>query len=235
MTESEKYNVNFFKPLSDHAKANKKLIIILAVIWAVGVFGFQILLMLLNEPTPEKSYEVFQNSMPAMMENEDSTNTGKAELARTFLHVLGKNIAVKENHKTVLKTALSKIVFSMAADSINAVFKSDVSDESVILAKQMIGLGDSGFDKIMADLIPSSLVKVEDGVISEECKKAIPEIMQLYLVHNQNALTDFNFLGFPFHYWYTAQFLLIMFVILCLVYAMVNDKSNEKYDFVEET
>ena len=54
MTDSEKYNVNFFKPLSEHAKANKNLILVLATIWFVAVFGFQFLLMALNEPTPEK-------------------------------------------------------------------------------------------------------------------------------------------------------------------------------------
>ena len=49
MTNSEDYNVNFFKPLSDHAKTNKKLIATLAIIWFCAVFGFQALLMILNE------------------------------------------------------------------------------------------------------------------------------------------------------------------------------------------
>ena len=46
MANSEQYDVNFFRPLSNHAKANTRLIIILATVWAVAVFGFQFLLML---------------------------------------------------------------------------------------------------------------------------------------------------------------------------------------------
>jgi len=34
MTQKDKYEVNFFKPLTDHARANTKLIITLAIIWA---------------------------------------------------------------------------------------------------------------------------------------------------------------------------------------------------------
>ena len=87
----------------------------------------------------------------------------------------------------------------------------------------------------MKDLLPSSLVKVESSALSDESKQALPEIMELYLIHNQSFLTDFKFLGFPFHYWYTAQFLLILFVLLCLYYAVSIDRMNEEYEFVEET
>lgn len=235
MTDSEKYNVNFFKPLSDHAKANKKLIIILASIWFVAVFGFQFLLMALNEPTPEKSYTTFQEVWPQVVENTDSTCVSKQELAKTFLYVLGKNVAVKDNHKMVLKNALSRLVFTMVPDSMNGVLKEEPGEESIALFNKTIGLSNEGFDILLADLLTTSIVKVEGNPISEECIAAIPGIMELYLIHNQNVLTDFRFLGFPFHYWYTAQFLLIMFVVLCLIYAVLTDRTNKKYDFVEET
>ncbi|MBU1100419.1 MAG: DUF4212 domain-containing protein [Bacteroidetes bacterium] len=235
MTDSEKYNVNFFKPLSDHAKANTRLIIILATIWFVAVFGFQFLLMALNEPTPENSYTTFQEVWPQVVENTDSTCASKQELAKTFLYVLGKNVAVKPDHKMVLKNALSRLVFTMVPDSLNGVLKEEPGEESLALVKETIGLTEAGFGKLMIDLLPTSIVKVEGAPISEECITAIPGIMELYLVHNQNALTDFQFLGFPFHYWYTAQFLLILFVVLCLIYAVLIDRSNEKFDFVEET
>ncbi|MCK5295960.1 MAG: DUF4212 domain-containing protein, partial [Alphaproteobacteria bacterium] len=60
------------------------------------------------------------------------------------------------------------------------------------------------------------------------------EIMKLYLVHNQNVFTDAKIFGFPFHYWYTAQFLLILFVGICYFYAKKIDKLHEEYDFVEK-
>jgi putative solute:sodium symporter small subunit len=87
----------------------------------------------------------------------------------------------------------------------------------------------------MKDLLPTSIVKVENPSLSAESIKALPEIMKLYLIHNQSFLTDFKFLGFPFHYWYTAQFLLILFVVLCLIYAVTIDKINKEYNVVEGT
>jgi len=231
----QQYEVNFFKPLTEHAKENKKLIITLATIWAVGVFGFQILLMVLNEPTPEKSYDSFQDNWPAAVENTSAAIESKQEFSKSLLAVLGKNIAVKDDHKAILKEALSWNIYTMLPDSTGRIFMNKPTTESILLAKNTIGLTSAGFDKIMSDLLPNSLVKVESKTLSADTKQAIPEIMKLYLVHNQNFFTDFEFLGFPFHYWYTAQFLLIMFVLLCLVYAKKIDKMNEKHNFVEET
>lgn len=235
MTHSDQYNVNFFKPLSDHAKANKKLIITLFTIWAVGVFGFQIALMVLNEPTPEPTYAAFESVWPAVVDDAAAPVTMKQDFSRTVLAVLGKNIAVKEPHKAVLKEALSWAVYSLSPDSLKSVFQQDPNETTHRIAAANIGLAETGMDKLMRDLLPLSLVKVENDRISADCKSALPGIMELYLVHNQNIFTKIRFLGFPFHYWYTAQFLLIMFVLLCLVYALVTDKMNEKFNFVEET
>lgn len=235
MTENNTYDFNFFKPLSGHAKANRKLILILAAIWAFAVFGFQFVLILLNEPTPEKSYNVFESVYPQVLEDENAAIEMKQDFAKSIISVIGKNIAVSDQHKEVLKNVLSWTVISMQNDSMKNIFRNELNDEAYALAANSIGLKPEGFDKIMIDLLPSSLVKVDFDELKEEYKTELPGIMKLYLVHNQNALTDFKFLGFPFHYWYTAQFLLILFVILCLVYALVIEKMNIKHDFVEET
>lgn len=235
MTQKDKYEVNFFKPLTDHARANTKLILTLAIIWAVGVFGFQILLMVLNEPTPEANYTKFEQVWPAVVEDDSIAIESRQDFARVTLAVLGKNIAVKDNHKVYLKEALSWTVYSMQSDSVKSVFQNEPNEDLTKIAAASIGLSSEGFDKMLLDILHFSLVKVDQPTISAECKSAIPEIMKLYLVHNQSALTDFTFLGFPFHYWYTAQFLLIMFVVLCLIYAKVIDKLNTKHNFVEET
>ncbi|MEN8193699.1 MAG: sodium/substrate symporter small subunit [Bacteroidota bacterium] len=235
MTNHEQYEVNFFKPLSDHAKANKKLISTLAIIWAVAVFGFHFLLIFITTPTPEQTLSDFNSVWPQVAEDTSATIEMKQVFAKSLLMVLGKNIAVKENHKTVLKESLSWTVFSMQADSVKPLYQSEPNDEVINSAAVSIGLKSEGFDKIMKDLLPTSLIKVEKTSISNESKKALPEIMELYLIHNQSFLTDFKFLGFPFHYWYTAQFLLILFVLLCLYYAFAIEKMNKKYEFVEET
>jgi len=221
MTNQDKYEVNFFKPLSEHAKGNKKLISRLAIIWAVAVFGFHFLLIFITTPTAEKTLSDFNSVWPQVVEDSSAANEAKQIFAKSVLMVLGKNIAVKDNHKAVLKESLSWSVYSM--------------QETINSAIVSIGLESEGFDKIMRDLLPVSLLKVENASLSVESKKSLPEIMNLYLVHNQSFLTDFKFLGFPFHYWYTAQFLLILFVVLCLIYAVSIDKLNKKHEIVEET
>ncbi len=235
MTEKENLKVNFFKPLSQHARANKKLILTLAIIWAIGVFGFQILLIVLNEPTPEKNYTTFESIWPNVVENSEVAIETKQEFSKVILAVLGKNIAVKDHHKAILKKTLSWTVYSMLSDSVKSILTTEPDENAINLASQTIGLTSTGFDIIKKALLPSSIVKVDSEQLSSECKEAIPGIMKLYLVHNQNIFTNFKFIGFPFHYWYTAQFLLIMFVILCLIYAVTIDRMNKKYDFVEET
>ncbi len=232
---SEQYEVNFFKPLSDHAKANKKLIVILATVWFVGVFGFQFLLLLLNQPTPEKSYEKFQAVYPAVVEDAAATPEMKTEFAKSLLHVLGKNVALKDNHKVVLQNSLTWTLESMQPDSVKPVYNVEPNEELFNKAATDLNLQNSGFDKIMIDLLPTSLVKLDKANFPEEYKSELPAIMELYLVHNQNFFTDFIFLGFPFHYWYTAQFLLILFVVLCIIYAVSIEKANIKHNFVEET
>lgn len=235
MTEQNQYDFNFFKPISEHAKSNKKLISRLALIWAVAVFGFHFLLIIVTTPKPEKTLENFNSVWPGVVEETDVAQENKQEFAKSLLMVLGKNIAVKDNHKAVLKESLSWAVYSMQADSVKSIFENDLNDDVMDIAAASIGLGLDGFDKVMRDLLPTSLIQVENSSLSPSAVKALPEIMQLYLIHNQSFLTDFRFLGFPFHYWYTAQFLLILFVVLCVVYAVAIDKLNKKHEVVEET
>jgi len=235
MTNHDQYEVNFFRPLSEHAKGNKKLISRLAIIWAIAVFGFHFVLIFVTTPTAEQTLSDFNSVWPQVLDEASTTNETKQVFAKSMLMVLGKNIAVKENHKAVLKESLSWVVYSMQEDSKKSLYNSEPNGEAVNAAITSIGLKSEGFDKIMRDLLPSSLVKVENSLLSAESKKALPEIMKLYLIHNQSFLTDFQFLGFPFHYWYTAQFLLILFVVLCLIYAVTIDKMNKRFGFVEET
>jgi len=235
MSDDKRYEVNFFRPLSNHAKANTKLIITLATIWAVAVFGFQFLLMILNEPTPEEAYTTFTKVWPEIVKGENVNSASQEEFSKSLLYVLGKNIAVSDAHKLILKESLSQTLYNMQVDSLKPLFMTEPNEINISLAKKALQLKETGFDKIFADLLPYSLIKVEKGELSQLTIAELPAIMKLYLVHNQNILTDFKFLGFPFHYWYTAQFLLILFVILCLVYAVVIDKANTTHDFVEET
>ena len=234
MANHEDYEVNFFRPLSKHAKENKKLILSLAITWAIAVFGFHFLLIIITTPTPEKTLDEFNSVWPQVLE-ESSTKEMKQIFSRTCLMVLGKNIALKDDHKNVLKESLSWSVYSLQADSAKSILEGELDAQAINAAALSINLDSKGFDKIMKDLLKTSLVNVESPKLSSASQKSLPDIMNLYLTHNQSILTDFKFLGFPFHYWYTAQFLLILFVGLCLIYALVIEKMNTKHEFVEET
>ena len=41
-------------------------------------------------------------------------------------------------------------------------------------------------------------------------------------------LTDARFLGFPFHYWFTGQFAILAFLLLCLMFNRRYDKLLSK-------
>ena len=64
-------------------------------------------------------------------------------------------------------------------------------------------------------------------------KEKLDQVMKLYLTHNQSFLTDFRFLGFPFHYFYTAVFLLVLFVLLCVMYAYRIQHLHRKFGMEE--
>ena len=86
-------------------------------------------------------------------------------------------------------------------------------------AAKYIGVPDYSLE---AKLIPLELVFAESSQLNME---QIEMIMPKYLIHNQSVLTDTIFLGFPFHYFYTAVFLLILFVGLCLFYCIATDRK----------
>jgi len=224
--------VNLFKPQTPYAKDNMKLITTLVVIWAVAVFGFQILIYVMQTPTPEANHAVY-NGVWSQVEAGEATAEQKRIFAKVTLSVLGKNTAVKAPHKETLKQALSATVLGLLPEGQRGHFLKEIAAEdkaeAVATAIAAIGLDDKGFDLLMRGLLPSSLVSVPEPALSDAVKKEIPGVMDLYLIHNQSALTDFRFLGFPFHYWYTAQGLLILFVLLCFVYAKMIDRVMIKH------
>jgi putative solute:sodium symporter small subunit len=218
--------INFFKPHSGYAKDNKRLITVLLLIWAVAIFGFQALLLIMQKPTPEPNHKAFV-SVWASIKADNASSEQHKQFTRVALSVLGKNIVVKPPHKDMLRQALSASVFHLVPGPIQGEFQAQLAQAdkapATATAIAAIGLEDNGFDKLMRGLLPTSLVKVDGSALSARIQEEMPGIMDLYLIHNRSVLTDFRFFGFPFHYWFTAQFLLILFVGMCFAYAkMIN-------------
>ena len=66
-------------------------------------------------------------------------------------------------------------------------------------------------------------------MLTSEEKEKLPQIMDKFLIHNRSVLTDTTFIGFPFHYFYTAVFLLVLFVGLCYLYAKQIERLNNQF------
>jgi len=292
MEETKNYKVNFFKPINGQTKANMKMVSIMIIIWVLAVFGFQVLLILLGEPTAEKAYSSYEKVWAKLSSGQEISVEEKQDLTRALLSVIGKNIIInkdykkpdgsKENHKKILSETFTWSVFNLLPndqkdnfmqkldviatnlskkDELQKKLDADTTSTTKISEKDkaeltksikdledsikkgdteltpmcisVIGLQNKGFDKLMSEFIPFSLVSIDGPKLSDTNKEAIPRIMKLYLFHNQSALTDTTFLGFPFHYWYTAQFLLILFILLCFVYAIITDRIDKKYNVPE--
>jgi hypothetical protein len=90
-----------------------------------------------------------------------------------------------------------------------------------------------GYGSLEAAILTGSLnINAPDSFTNESFAR-LPEIMSLYLTHNQSVLTDTIFLGFPFHYFYTAVLLLILFVGLCIIYNVLIEWRLNKQGVVE--
>lgn len=214
--ENIDYSVNLFTPKTGHAKANSKIIITMVLVWAVAVFGFQFLLKALEKPTKEKSLiafeQVWENVAAGM-----ATSSEKQTIAKSILAVLGKS--VKKEDRAILVKVLNWNVYSLSPDLTKA------------QASEHLGVSAESLEAVLLALeLSETRVDALDG----DAKDRVPGIMRLYLTHNQSVLTDTVFLGFPFHYWYTAEFLLILFVGLCLTYCILIDRIHKKYQIRED-
>ena len=247
MEEQKDYRISFFKPTTPFSKTNRNLVITLVLIWAIAVFGFQILLRVMEKPTPEKTLITFEKVW-GNIENGSASTEEKIEFANSVLMVLGKStLAWKPEKRAVLDNALSWAVYDlMSGDSLRSTFITEVAD----IEKQYAELTDLqdpnylsakvgiinkvapilGLEvySLKAKLLPLELRSADLEEFKTENKEKLPGIMSLYLTHNQSVLTDTVFLGFPFHYFYTAIFLLVLFVVLCWIYSFKIDSLHRK-------
>jgi len=241
------YHISFFKPTTESARHNRNMIVQLFIIWAVAIFGFQILLKIIEKPVPEPALALFVSSWTSIEAGTPSAVDYQGA-GQAVLSVLGK-IAIKADDKLLLKNALSTFAWQLSDQ--NDEFKSkvsafeeiaasitDISDEIYVAKKNelvpvlagLFGLNELDVRSKIAPLeVKSSLMES----FEDSGKDRMVETMGLYLTHNRSVLTDTKFLGFPFHYFYTAVFLLILFIGLCWLYCIRTDMFNKKYGIEE--
>lgn len=237
------YHISFFKPTTESARHNRNMVVQLVLIWAVAIFGFQVLLKILEKPVPEPAYTLFQSSWEAI--EAGSASAGDYQGAgQAILSVMGK-VAINPDDLLVLENALSSFAYALSDQK--EALKSDLA-EFEALASNVTDIRDETYLAKKNELVPvlASLFALHEQDVRSKIaplglKSGLMEsfedpdraqltgIMGLYLIHNRSALTDAKFLGFPFHYFYTAVFLLILFVGLCWLYCVRTDMYNKKY------
>lgn len=227
------------------------------IIWAVAVFGFQILLRVIEKPTPEKAFITFE-SVWENVKTGHATAVEQKDFAASITAVLGKSTLKKEKRET-LANVLSWSTYSSLDSLKKAVLLKNVTDfktsgesltkstddQGYLQAKETLDKSKTEIIKLIseihgfppssleANIIAFNLTSTDVQQLNDEEINSLPGIMKLYLVHNQSFLTDSRFLGFPFHYFYSAEFLLIFFILLCLIYSWRIERLQKKFKIVE--
>lgn len=244
MQQEKDFHISFFKPTTKRASYNRNLVIWLVSIWAIAIFGFHIVLRIIEKPTPEPELTAFNEVWPAVK----SGNAGEEELrdfALSALHVTGK-LFIAPADRAALDNGITWATFQLADGTNREKLSSSLKDFNEILQSEK-GMNDPGYEEakksiiqqatsvlnleethVLANFLPFELQPQLAGEFTKENMEIVEAAMPVYLTHNRSVLTNIKFLGFPFHYFYTAVFLLILFIGLCFVYCVQIDKYNKR-------
>jgi uncharacterized membrane protein len=257
MESEPNYNFNLFRPRNRHGQKNRNIILSMLAVWFVAVFGFQILLKVLEKPVPEDSLKDFESAWPALKAGSASGAEARACL-RSLLLVRGKTTGTPADQK-VLDRAISSLAMSLVPDSsaraavsgsagdlksMKAALQNLKDNDYLKMKESIAGKGKMLSDRmgqftgiesgtIESSILVSTLLPDFPGSLSGEEFAGLDGIMKLYLTHNRSVLTDTKVLGFPFHYFYTAFFLLVLFVFLCILYNLRLEMHMKKEGIVE--
>lgn len=256
MESSDNYNFSIFQPRNVHGRKNRNVILTMLLIWSVAVFGFQFLLRAIEKPVPEKALVTFEKLWPSVQ-----TGLASADDAKAFLNSLimarGKGTLLANDQK-VLSDAISCLTGQILPEEIKTTLVTTVSEIGALRAKlpalkdqeylttkiKIAELSNSivivtapftGIEKgsLEASIFTYSLGNDYPASFTDKSFVGLEAIMKYYMTHNQSVLTDTKFLGFPFHYFYTAVFLLILFIGLCITYNMMIEWRLKKQGVVE--
>lgn len=256
MESSDQYNFSIFQPRNRHGRKNRNVILSMLVIWAVAVFGFQILLKILEKPSTEATLGVFEASWPALVAEQADLTDYQAVL-KSLLLVQGKNNS-KPDDKQVLADAMSLTTFRMVPDSLEPIIQEGLIQIKALKA-ELPGLEDQAYltarnemfaqtnaiinlispyggflpESLEATILTGNLDDTYPASFHDASFERLPDIMKFYLTHNQSVLTNTKFLGFPFHYFYTGVFLLVLFVVLCIAYNLLIEWRLKKEHITE--
>jgi len=242
--DNTNYDISFFKPTTELARKNRNLTIWLLLIWVVAIFGFHIVLKVIEKPTPEPIYGTFENVWQNIQSNT-ATEQDKIDFSYSTLSVLCK-VFITPEEREILDNAFGATLYSLLSNDKKSELLTLLSElENYEIGTENYEKTKSAISSIVATTLNIEEFSIQSKISPLELKEPlilayntnnnteIEAIMQRYLIHNQSFLTDFTFLGFPFHYFYTAVFLLILFVGICWFYCMRIDKTLKELGIEE--
>lgn len=244
MQQEKDFHISFFKPTTERASYNRNLVIWLVSIWTIAIFGFHIVLRIIEEPTPETELLTFDEVWPAV-KSGNANEEQLRDFGLSALHVTGK-LFIAPEHRSALDNGITWATFQLADSTNKEKLVSALQDFNTIL-KSETGINETEYEEakqnitghatkilkldetnVLANILPFELHSQMADEFTKENKEIVEVAMPVYLTHNRSVLTNLKFLGFPFHYFYTAVFLLILFIGLCYVYCVQIDKYNKK-------
>jgi putative solute:sodium symporter small subunit len=248
--ETEDYRISFFRPTTQRALINRNLTIKLFIVWAVAIFGFQVLLKIFEKPVPEEALVRFTPAWNNVLSGQASEKDYQVA-GQSMVQVMGKLTLSRAEFATIqdgVGWMLSNVYpedqlsgLQQDVQKVNSLREqiTSLQDSEYLAARELVIASAApalGIEEgsLLAQLLPMGLTDNMAG-ITEENKQKIPEIMHLYMTHNRSFLTDTIFLGFPFHYFYTAVFLLTLFIALCWYYCYKIDRLHARLNFAEKT
>ncbi len=247
--KTEEYRISFFKPTTLQALKNRNLIVKLFIIWAVAIFGFQILLRILEEPVPEEALITFSTAWESI-DSGVASDDDYRKAGQSMIQVMGKSTINLDDYAALRDATgwvLSKVFpeseledleqdvrhLNTLREQITSLSDQDYLEAKTIIIQKAAPALDIGEHTLLAQLLAIGL-EPDLKYFADEHRDRIPDIMELYLIHNRSVLTDTVFLGFPFHYFYSSIFLLVFFVGLCWYYCYRTDKLHAKLNFMEQ-
>lgn len=256
MESTDQYNFSIFAPRNRHGRKNRNVIFTMLAIWAVAVFGFQILLRVIEKPVPEPALGQFEEQW-ALIVSGNEADADYGALLNSLVMVRGK-LTITEADKLLLSDAITASVSRMVPDSVRQTvivgigglsrmheeikalkgqeyldLKALIRDSGSAITEALKPFTGYGTGSLEGPILVASLREEWSASFTGPDMSRLPEVMKLYLTHNRSVLTDTPFLGFPFHYFYTAFFLLILFVVLCIVYNRLIEWRLNKEGIVE--
>ncbi len=214
---TKNYETNFFFPKSAFAKDNNKLIATIVIVWALAVFGFHGFMKAIEKPVPEENHIVYMAAVEALKAGTASIQQ-KQDVAKVYLTLMGRYINLRGDAD--LQNAFTVLANGLLLEG-QKIDKADLTN--LITA---INFKEDKVDVLLKNLVPYA---ISDAAIVKIDYNKITPLMDKYLIHYRSFLTDTIFLGFPFHYFYSAIFSMVLFCGLCIFYCLRADKMTIKH------